>query len=175
VLTSCPKDELHQWFIGLYGEHIIPAIVHRYTQVLQRPDLFTLDRNGDKHALVSNEAVARVLKRLANRLLGVVSDTSTITITPEYAALFLEVYVKKTDGAKFTGDIIRFLMMSLPLAVRDLITPEVYPCSIYTKYSYVICQLYYKCRYVICRYILSICMSYARYILSLCMIYAELY
>jgi hypothetical protein len=32
VLTSCPKDELHQWFIGLYGEHIILAIVHRYTQ-----------------------------------------------------------------------------------------------------------------------------------------------
>jgi hypothetical protein len=34
VLTSCPtgKDELHQWFIGLYCEHIIPAIVHRYTQ-----------------------------------------------------------------------------------------------------------------------------------------------
>jgi hypothetical protein len=30
VLTSWLKDELHQWFIGLYGEHIIPAIVHRY-------------------------------------------------------------------------------------------------------------------------------------------------
>ena len=28
VLTSCPKDELHQWFIGLYGEHIIPADQH---------------------------------------------------------------------------------------------------------------------------------------------------
>jgi hypothetical protein len=88
VLTSCPKDELHQWFIGLYGEHIIPAIVHRYTQVLQRSDLFTLDKNDDKHALVSNEALARVFKRLADRLLGVVSDTSTITITPEYAAHF---------------------------------------------------------------------------------------
>ena len=25
VLTSCPKDELHQWFIGIYGEHIIPG------------------------------------------------------------------------------------------------------------------------------------------------------
>jgi hypothetical protein len=27
-------DELHQWFIGLYDEHIIPlaATVHRYTQ-----------------------------------------------------------------------------------------------------------------------------------------------
>jgi hypothetical protein len=34
VLTSCRKDELHQWFIGLYGEHIIPAIVHRFTKVL---------------------------------------------------------------------------------------------------------------------------------------------
>jgi hypothetical protein len=32
VLTSCPKDELHQWFIGLYREHIIPAIVHHYAQ-----------------------------------------------------------------------------------------------------------------------------------------------
>ena len=126
VLTSCPKDELHQWFIGLYGEHIIPAIVHRYTQILQRPDLITVDRNGHAHALVSNEAVARVFKRLADRLQGVVADTSMVTITPEYAAHFLEVYVKKTDTAKFTGDSIRFLMLSLPLAVRDLIAPEVY-------------------------------------------------
>ena len=43
VLTLCPKDELHQWFIGLYGEHIIPAIVHRYTKVLQNLDLVKLD------------------------------------------------------------------------------------------------------------------------------------
>jgi hypothetical protein len=35
VLTSCPgEDELHQWFIGLYCEHIIPAIFHSYTKVL---------------------------------------------------------------------------------------------------------------------------------------------
>jgi hypothetical protein len=149
-------------FIGLYGEHIIPAIVHRYTQVLQRPDLFTLDRNGDKHALVSNEAVARVFKRLADRLPGVVSDTSTITITPEYAAHFLEVYVKKTEGAKFTGDRIKFLMMSLPLAVRDLITPEVYSCRIYISYSnhnFILFMFIH----VISRYMLSICMSYFKY------------
>jgi hypothetical protein len=66
VLTSCPKDGLHQWFIGLYGEHIIPAIVHSYTQVLQRPVFFTLDKNGDMHPLISNEAVAWVFKRLAD-------------------------------------------------------------------------------------------------------------
>jgi hypothetical protein len=52
-------------------------------------------------------------------------DTSTVTITPEYAAHFQEVYVKKTDGAKFIGDLIRFLMLSLPVAVLDLIAPEV--------------------------------------------------
>ena len=91
VLTSCPKDELHQWFLGLYGEHIIPAMVHRYTQVLQRPDLIWKDRNGVAHPIMSNEAVARVFRRLADRLLGVVADTSMLTISPEYAAHFLEV------------------------------------------------------------------------------------
>ena len=125
VLTSCPKDELHQCFIGLYCEHIIPAIVYRYTKVLQRPDLVKLDKHGDAHPIMSNEAVARVFRRLADRLQGVVTDTSMMTITPEFAAHFLEVYIKKTEGAKFTGDRIRFLMLSLPHAVRDLIAPEV--------------------------------------------------
>jgi hypothetical protein len=58
VLTSCPKDELHHWFIGLYGEHILPAIVYRYTQALQRPDLNLLDKHGDSGPLLSNETVA---------------------------------------------------------------------------------------------------------------------
>ena len=127
VLTSCPKDELHQWFIGLYGEHIISAIVHRYTTVLQRPDLIHFDKNKVKHPIISNEAVARVFRRLADRLQGVVaaSDTSTVTISTDYAAHFLEVYVKKTDNAQFTGDRIRFLMLNLPFLVLDLIKPEV--------------------------------------------------
>jgi hypothetical protein len=109
----------------LYGEHIIPAIVHRYTQVLQRPDLIWHDRNGVAHPIMSNESVARVFRRLADRLQGVVADTSMMTISPEYAAHFLEVYVKKTENAKFTGDRVRFLMLTLPFLVRDLIAPEV--------------------------------------------------
>ena len=47
ALTSFPIDELHQWLIGLYREHIIPAIVHRYAKVLHRPDLVTLDKDGN--------------------------------------------------------------------------------------------------------------------------------
>jgi hypothetical protein len=124
-LTSFPKDEVHQWFIGLYREHIIPAIMHRYTSVLQRPDLVWLDKNKAKHLIVSNEAVARVFRRLAYRLQGVVADTSMMTISTDYAAHFLEVYVKKTENAKFTGDRIRFLMLTLPFLVRNLIKTEV--------------------------------------------------
>ena len=68
---------------------------------------------------VSNEAVARVFRRLADRLQGVVADTSMMTISSEYAAHFLEVYVKKTENAKFTGDRVRFLMLTLPFVVLD--------------------------------------------------------
>ena len=56
---------------------------------------------------------------------SVVADTSMMTSSPEYAAHFLEVYVKKTENAKFTGDRVRFLMLTLPFLVRDLIAPEV--------------------------------------------------
>ncbi len=35
------------------------------------------------------------------------------------------------DRIVFTGDRIRFLMLALPLAVRDLIAPEVYTCTIF--------------------------------------------
>ncbi len=62
VLTSCLKDKLHQWFLVLYGEHIIPAMVHSYTPVLQR--LIWHDRNGVAHPIMSNEAVVRVFRRL---------------------------------------------------------------------------------------------------------------
>jgi hypothetical protein len=52
VLALCPKDEFHQWFLGLFGEQIVTAIVHRYTQILQLPDLVTVDRSGNTHPLV---------------------------------------------------------------------------------------------------------------------------
>ncbi len=113
-------------FPGLYWEHIIPAMVHRYTQVLQRPDLIWHDRNEVAHPIMSNEAVASDFRRLANRRKGVVVDTSMLTISPEYAAHSLEVYVKKTENAKFTGDRVRFLMLTLPFVVLDLIAPEVF-------------------------------------------------
>ncbi len=41
LFLSAPKDELHQWYLGLFGDHIVPAVLYRYTQILRpwRPDL----------------------------------------------------------------------------------------------------------------------------------------
>ena len=48
-----------------------------------------------------NEAVKRDFRRLADRWQGVITDMSTMTIRPEFSAHFLEVYIKKTEGAIF--------------------------------------------------------------------------
>jgi hypothetical protein len=64
-----------------------------------------------------------------------------MTITPEFSAHFLEVHIKKTEGEKFTGDRIRFLMLSLPLSVRDLIAPEV-QTYIFFAYSIIILNVF---------------------------------
>jgi hypothetical protein len=69
---------------------------------------------------MSNEAITRVFKRLADRLQGVVTDISMITINAEFSAHFLEVHVKKTEGGNFVGDRIRFLVLNLSLSVRDM-------------------------------------------------------
>ncbi len=82
VLTSCPKDELHQWLIGLCSEHIIPAIVHRYTKVLQRPDLVTVDKDGNSHPLLSNEAVVRFLNNILTVFAAWFQTDGATTCTP---------------------------------------------------------------------------------------------
>ena len=141
--------------------------VHKMEAEL-RHKLFPPNAWMNSHPLLSNEAVARVFKRLADRLQGVVSDTSTITITPEYAAHFLEVYVKKTDGAKFTGDRIRLLMLSLPLAVRDLIARHsTHMQSIYHNKPY-IWNIYTW-------YIPLLLSSYIIYIVLLIMVYSSIF
>ena len=74
---------------------------------------------------MSNKAVARVFKDMADRLQGVVTDTSMLNITPDFSAHLLELYIKKTEGAKCTADRISFFMSSLPRMVHDFIAPDV--------------------------------------------------
>jgi hypothetical protein len=68
--------------------------------VLQRPDLILRERSNEEHCIISNEAVAKIFRSLAQRLQGVVTDDNN----PNYAPHLLEVYVKRTEIAKSTGD-----------------------------------------------------------------------
>ena len=142
LFMSAPKDELHQWYIdvctitlivgtlmylyrrylGLFGDHIVPAVLYRYTQVLRRSDLV----NSKGKPLVSTERIKNVWKRLADRFSTVVADTSMITLSTAYSAHFHDIYIDGKENAKMTGDRMKMLMLTLPFMVRDLIAPEVH-------------------------------------------------
>ena len=63
--------------------------------------------------------------RLRNRLASVDLSTSTLEITPDYAAHFYDIYIKQHDGKHMTGDWMKILMLNLPFLLRDLLKPEV--------------------------------------------------
>ena len=116
-------------YLGLFGDHIVPAIMYRYTQELRRPDL--VDNKGNP--LIKKAGLKGVWTRLANRLATVVADTSMVTISPQFATHFYDMYINGKENAKLTGDRMKILMLSLPFMVRDLIAPEVtWDISFYT-------------------------------------------
>ena len=117
-------------YLGLFGDHIVPAVLYRYTQVLRREDLV----NSKGKPLLTVARLEAVWKRLADRFATVVADTSMITLSPEYAAHFHDIYIDGKEGAKMTGDSMKMLMLTLPFAVRDLIAPEVHPVHVCTVY-----------------------------------------
>ena len=109
-------------YLGLFGDHIVPSVLYRYTQVLRRADLVN---SKGKH-LVTNARLEAVWKRLADRLATVVADTSMITLSTAYASHFHDIYIDGKENAKMTGDRMKMLMLTLPFMVRDLIAPEVH-------------------------------------------------
>ena len=112
---------VHHRYLGLFGDHIVPAVLYRYTQELLRPDLI----NSKGKPLVTPARLEAVWKRLADRFATVVADTSMITLSPDYAAHFHDIYINGKDNAKMTGDRMKMLMLTIPFMVRDLIAPEV--------------------------------------------------
>ena len=66
-------------YLGLFGDHIVPAILYRYTSELTRPDLV----NANGKPLITKARLKAVWTRLANRLATVVADTSMVTISPQ--------------------------------------------------------------------------------------------
>ena len=141
-------DTFHR-YLGLFGDHIVPAVLYRYTQVLRRPDLI----NSQGKPLVTAARLGAVWKRLSERFKTVVADTSMITLSTDYSIHFHDHYIDGKENAKMTGDRMKMLMLTLPFMVRDLITPEVlhYIVRIHTyngMYQYVLCgPLYVPCMY----------------------------
>ena len=111
-------------YLGLFGDHIVPAVLYRYTQVLRRPDLI----NSKGKPLLTTARLGAVWKRLSDRFKTVVADTSMITLSNEYSTHFHDIYVDGKENAKMTGDRMKMLMLTLPFMVRDLIAPEVLQC-----------------------------------------------
>lgn len=120
-LSACPREELHQFLIGLYGEYVLPASFFKYTQILRAPELYI----SDKRPLISDAMLAGVWKRMRDRLRELDSSTSMVEVTEEYSAHFYDMYINKHAGKHMTGDRIKILLLSMPFILRDLIAPEV--------------------------------------------------
>ena len=124
-LSALPREELHQFLIGLYGEYIIPSAFHSIKSVLRKPEfiLRTSDKGVNTY-LVTNDMLEKVWVRLRDRLSSLDSSTSLIEVTSDYAAHFYDMYVQGHTGKHLTGDRIRILLLNLPFVFRDLIAPR---------------------------------------------------
>ncbi len=99
-------DTFHRC-LGLFGDHIVPAVLHRYTKVLLRPDLI----NSKGKPLVTTARLSSVWKRLSSRFKTVVADTSMITLSNEYSIHFHALYINGKVNAKMTGDQMKMLIL----------------------------------------------------------------
>jgi len=101
--ASCPREELQQFLLGLYGEHVIPASLYAYTQVLRAEALY----NSPDSPLVTEAMLRGVWTRLRDRLSSLDSSSTTVEVTPAYATHFIDMYVDKHTSKHMTGDRIR--------------------------------------------------------------------
>ena len=69
LILSAPKEELHQFFIGLYGDHLLPATMNEIEKILQGPDSIKgYNKNNAPLYTISKKQLKRVWKRLLDRL-----------------------------------------------------------------------------------------------------------
>ena len=89
VILSAPKEELHQFLIGLYGDHLLPATMYEIEKTLRGPDTIKgYDKNGSQMYIISKKMLKEVWKRLRDRIASLDSSTSTVEVTNDYAAHF---------------------------------------------------------------------------------------
>ena len=124
--TACPREELHQFLIGLHCDCIIPSTLYEYNKVVCSPDLVTGKPGAQVVThLISNHMLAGVWARLRDSLSAVDSSFSMVHVTEDYASHFYDMYINKHEGKHRTGDRVQILLLLLPFLLRDLVEPEV--------------------------------------------------
>ena len=119
-VMGLPRDFLHWIILGLFGYHIVKAIIYLITQTILA-DVY-LTAHGGRRAPVNQQTMHHVLQRLARRLASIEADESCLTITPEYAQHFLKVY--ELGKSSFTGTRMTYLILVLPYVMTDLVGDE---------------------------------------------------
>ena len=94
VLLGCPRDMLHHILLGLFGQHIVNAIMHLLEQALADPLYWQSGGQGNP-ALMNHEKMNAIWTRLADRLAQIIQDESGYTITAKMAKHFLKVNMTK--------------------------------------------------------------------------------
>ena len=115
-----PRDFLHHILLGLFGHHIIKALIYLIMSFISKPVF--CQSHGPRSAPVPESVMKRVMRRLATRLSTVRSDESCLTITQKFARHFLRVY--ENGKSSFTGTRMINIMLVLPYMLRDIAGPE---------------------------------------------------
>ena len=119
-VIGMPRDFLHWIILGLFGYHIVKAIIFLISKTILADAYLT--EHGNRRAPVNQQTMHHVLQRLARRLASIEADESCLTITPEFAQHFLKVY--ELGKSSFTGPRMTYLILVLPYVMTDLVGAE---------------------------------------------------
>ena len=82
-ILSAPNEELHQFLIDLYGDHLLPATKHEIEKCLRGPDTIkSFNKKKEPEYFISKKMLRGVRKRLRDRLASVDSRTDAPTPGP---------------------------------------------------------------------------------------------
>ena len=119
-VIGLPRDFLHWILLGLFGYHIVRAIICLLSKTIVAPAYLT--QHGNRKAPIFQATSSNILRPLARRLSRITADESCLTISEKFAQHFLKVYVE--GKSKFTGPRMLYLMLVLPYVLVDLVGKE---------------------------------------------------
>ena len=119
-VLGLPRDFLHWIILGLFGYHIVKAIIYLISKIILADAYLTAHVN--RPAPVNQTTMHHVLQRLARRLASITADESCLTISQEFAQHFLKVY--ENGKSSFTGPRMTYLILVLPYVMVDLVGIE---------------------------------------------------